>query len=142
MQHFNANHFAARHFALAQLRGVLEQVALKKGGDDAFHHPLRKNPHKGWDKKAWEKKKARDDLFAETIAKTYEQVMGIEPPAQIVEEVAKQAIVEQPKIIQVPYANYDGLEEWLQSQQQLVKLIIQKRIEAEDEEDIEMLLLY
>lgn len=139
MQHFNANHFAARHFALAQLRGVLEQVALKKGGDDAFHHPHK---HKGWDKKQWEKKKARDDLFAETIAKTYEQIMGIEPPAQIVEEVAKQAVVEQPKIIQVPYANYDGLEEWLQSQQELVKLIIQKRIQEEDEEDIELLLLF
>ena len=137
MQHFNANHFAARHFALAQLRGVLEQVAIRKGGDDAFHHPHK---HKGWDKKAWEKKKEREDLFAKTIQSTYEQVMGIAPTEEVVEEVAKQAIAEKPQVIQVPYENYAGLEEWLQYQQLLVKQIIQRRIEDEEEELMLLLL--
>lgn len=141
LHHFSAHHFLARHFAAQHLRGadaVPVVLVSKHGGDDAFHE----HKHVGWDKKQWEKKKQREELFAETIAKTYEQIMGIAPTVEVVQEVAKQAVAEKPTIIQKPYVNYAGLEDWLQSQQQLVKLIIQKRIEAEDEEDIEMLLLY
>lgn len=136
MNQFSANHFSAKHFALAHLRGVLEQVAIKKGGDDAFHE----HKHVGWDKKAWKKKQEREELFAKTISSTYEQIMGIAPNVDVVKEVASKAVAEKPQIIQVPYANYDGLEEWLQSQQELVRQIIQRRIE-EDEEELMLLLL-
>jgi hypothetical protein len=66
--------------------------------------------------------------------------MGIAPTAEIVEEVAKQAVIEKPIIIQTPYENYAGLEEWLQYQQLLVKQIIQRRIEDEEEELMLLLL--
>lgn len=137
--HFAANHFAAKHFALAHLRGVLEALAVKKGGDDAWHY--RSEENKGWDKKKWLEKKAREDELEKTIQAQLNKLMGIEEPTEeLIQEVAKQAIAEQPKVIQVPYQNFDGLNEWLELQSTIVNAIIQRRIE-DDEEDVLLLLL-
>lgn len=133
MQHFHANHFTAKHFALAHLRGVLEALAVKKGGDDAWHYKSIKN--KGWDKKKWLEKKAREDLLEETIQKQLNTIMGIEEPAEeIIEQVKEQVIKEAPKVIKIPYQNFSGMEEWILEQQRVISLIIQRRLEDEEEE--------
>lgn len=95
-----------------------------RGGDDAFHH-------RGWDKEAWAKKKAREDALEATIVATYRQVMGESPEPEVIEAVAAEVAVA-PE--QYAFANYSGIAEWLQAQQSIIESIIARRQEEDDED--------
>lgn len=110
---------------------VTPDVATRNGGDDAFHH-------RGWDKEAWAKKKAREDALEQTIIATYRQVMGEAPEPEVLQEVVQQ-VERSPE--QFAFANYSGIAEWLQAQESIIQSIIARRQE-EDDEDALILLVF
>lgn len=113
--------------------GQYEVEEGKLGGDDAFH-PRK---HKGWDKKAWQKKQQQEDAVEETIRATYNRMLGIEPEPEVVEEVKQEALQEAPE---PATTDYSGVAEWLAMQEQIVAQILARMAEEDDEEAILLLL--
>lgn len=54
------------------------------GGDDV---PRQESPHKGWDRKAYEKKKQREDDIEATLRKVYASLTGEDAPISLLARV-------------------------------------------------------
>ncbi len=54
------------------------------GGDDV---PRQESPHKGWDRKAYESKKARDDAVEATLRRVYADLTGEDQPISVLARV-------------------------------------------------------
>ena len=105
----------------------------KVGGDDAFH--------KGWNKKAWKKKQVQEAALEATIQATYNRIMGIEPDAEEVKEIAAEVAEKAPvEAIKPATVDYSGVVEWLATQEKIVAQILAQRQEEDDEEALLMLL--
>ena len=50
------------------------------GGDDI---PYRRNPNKGWDKEAYDKKRADEDSMVETLRGAYARLTGQDSPVSV-----------------------------------------------------------
>jgi hypothetical protein len=99
------------------------------GGDDS--------KHTGWNKREWQKRQKQELAIEETILKTYQQVMGIEPPKEVIREVKQEVIAESPKPVTF---DYSGVQEWLAAQQRIVNQIVARKQEEDDEEALLLLL--
>lgn len=106
-------------------------VAINAGGDDA--------KHPGWNRKEWSKRQKRENALEETIRNAFNRLNGIEPEQYEIKEVLAEVAPElaTPRI----FADYSGVQEWLQAQQFIIERIIQRHMEEEEEEAILALML-
>ena len=103
----------------------------KVGGDDAFHH---EHKHTGWNKRAWERRKGREDAIAETIEATYRRMMGIAPNPSVVAEIRKETPT---KLAAPDYTQYSEFVLWLEGQ---IAEAERYRAELDDEEALLLLI--
>ena len=116
------------------------------GGDDV-PTPYRKSPELGWDKKAYESKKAREDAIEETLKKVYADLTGTAAPLsvlarvdEIVKPVAKRVKKDAPLVIDwkamaqrekqakkllALWNDEQALKRWIEEDDEIIMLMMQ-----------------
>lgn len=129
---FQLDVFQSCAFQEEALAGEPAPYYTKVGGDDVPRVEV-------WEK--YRKRKSRDEKLEAVIREAYQQIIGGEPENAVVSAVEKE--VEEVRAVSI--SSYSGVAEWLQAQQAVVQMIIQKRqaelLAAREREDEEILML-
>lgn len=97
---------------------------------------------RGWDKKAWKKRKTQEDALEQTILETYKKVLGVEPTKTFVVK-AKKEIKSQVVETKREFEDYFQVISWLQTYQMFIDRYINEvklKQEMDDEEAILLLM--
>lgn len=129
MSFFNGQFFGGEFFNSSPVS--VEVFALGQGDD-----------YPGWDKKAWQKKKKREEALEQTIVQAYKKINGEEPTQTLVKKVAR-VVKQEVKETKEQFEDYSGVIAWLQVQELFVNEYLRNlnlQREMDDEESILLLM--